>query len=537
VGAGRFVLEFPTANLRGATYNPRAIAPDSLEVLGRSIEQVGFAKPIIVTESGLIIAGHQRTKAARALGLVSVPAYLLSEINKYDEVKFNQLHNGTDLDIIDKPVTVPVNFDKLGFEEILPVDITADMRSQGANIRNEINGLLLRHGNWGCAIVTQAGDVISSPQYLLSCKSLKMPARVYRIPDETAQTAAGFFSRQYGRFSYEHLDRTTWIQTFAQPFRLRNGKVSDLQSESNGASVLYRVAMPWLRKPGMRILDFGCGQGDLVKALQREGMDIRGVEFFRRSGNMLDTGAVHRMCDALVRQLKTHGLFDIVVCDSVINSVDSLQAEVDVMVCLNAFCKPGGMIFFSGRRTENLDQHMRTTKTSLPNARTVEFLDDNGFSGIYYEGTWFYQKFHTEAQATALGRKYLGNGKYIDHSNSWQFATIKQVVIQDGVTPGAKDGEPDVLQGYAPSILREFNLPWPDGNSVGKGEVVLEAWLEAVAMKQFVEPPAEVTPVLEHLTLSEADIANEETELEAVARVQREGKAAKKPRKARAAKG
>jgi ParB family chromosome partitioning protein len=497
--SGRFMLEFPTANLRGADYNPRAIAPDSLEVLARSIEQVGFAKPIIVTEAGLVIAGHQRTKAARSLGLFSVPAFILPVIDKYDEVLFNQLHNGTDLDIIDKEVTVPASYDRLGFEELLPGDITCDMRSQGARIRNEINGLLLRHGNWGCAVVTQGGDVISSPQYLLSCKSLKITARIYRIPDTKSQSAAGFFSRQYGRFSYEHLERTTWIQTFAQPFRLRNGKVTDLQQESNGASVLYRVAMPELRKPGMRILDFGCGQGDLVKALQREGMDIRGVEFFRRAGSMIDTGAVHRMCDALARELKKNGLFDIVICDSVVNSCDSMQAIEDVATCLNAFCKPGGIIFFSGRRFENFDQLLRGTKTSKAGVVTLNFVDDNGFTGYFREGTWFFQHFATESQAIAWGRRFHGVGKYFDHGNSWQIATLKTVELD--------------AEAIETAIMREFNLMWPDNRTVDRGAQTVEAWREAASMKQFIEP--RTAPLLESVVVSEEDEAAEQTGFEA----------------------
>jgi ParB family chromosome partitioning protein len=294
-------------------------------------------------------------------------------------------------------------------------------------------------------------------------------------------TAAGFFHRQYGRFSYSHLKRTPWIQTFAQPFRLR-APAESARSKALLESVLYMQVMdsgssegkpirpgpnPHITKDD-RILDFGCGQGDYVKLLLSMGYNIRGMEFFRRAGNMLDTGAVRRMCDAIARDIRKNGLYDVVICDSVVNSVDTLEAEADVVTCLNAFTKPGHKIFFSGRQVEGIEQKGRATRAALAGQRGVEFFDENGFSGLFREGTWFYQKFHTKVQANALCAKYLGEPHYGCHSPGWQIATTKTV----GLT----------VEQRADSIRREFNLPWPDGESVGKGDEMVAAWREAIVI-------------------------------------------------------
>lgn len=461
-----FSAAFETEKLHGAPYNPRQIDADTLETLQRSIRTVGFAKPIIVTQDGMIVAGHQRTKAARAMGLFSVPAYVLDEINTYDEIRFNQLHNGTDLDKIDKPVMVPPRTE-LGFAEIAPDDIAGDMRAEGAGIRSEIMRLLTAYGNWGGAVCNQDGVVVSSPQYLLACKAIRMKARVYYVPNAETATAAGFFQRQYGKFSYEHLRKDTWIQTFAQPMRLRSGNEDDVYQ----GSVLYNMVIPTLTKD-VRVLDFGCGQGDMVKALKKMGYNIRGVEFFRRAGRNLDKGAVHRMCDKVAEELERDGLYDVVVCDSVINSVDTPQAEIDVMVSLNALAKPGAPIFFSGRSREYVEDLNRKTQHSIANSRAVEFMDEHGFSGLYREGTWFYQLFHRKSDAIALGKKYLGDGPYIRSNNSWQYTAFKSVDIPE--------------EECMASLMREFNLPWPEGQCVGRGEKIAAAWKKAIEKDRAV---------------------------------------------------
>ena len=58
--------------------NPRTISEKGLEKLQRSIEEYGFVNPILVQRgTNMIIAGHQRIKAARNAGLSKVPAIFL----------------------------------------------------------------------------------------------------------------------------------------------------------------------------------------------------------------------------------------------------------------------------------------------------------------------------------------------------------------------------------------------------------------------------------------------------------------------------
>ena len=90
----RLDVNYPIDNVKPAAYNPRAISADAIDRLVESIKRIGFVKPIIVRESGVIIAGHQRSKAARLAGLETVPAWVIDvEVSDDDEVTFNQFHS------------------------------------------------------------------------------------------------------------------------------------------------------------------------------------------------------------------------------------------------------------------------------------------------------------------------------------------------------------------------------------------------------------------------------------------------------------
>ncbi|NNJ10554.1 methyltransferase domain-containing protein [Chloroflexales bacterium ZM16-3] len=463
-----FHRSYPVANLHPAIYNPRKIDDAAFADLCRSIAQLGMVKPIIVAPDQTIVAGHQRLKALVATGATVSPVYLLDAISPTDEMRFNQLHNGTDLDTGDEHVRVPA-YMGLGYVDVDAADVVGNMRAAGAPIRSEIAKLLIGHGPWGGIVASQSGVCLSGAQYALTCKVLGMPVRTYYVADSAAQTVRGLFQRPYGQFHYGHLKRETYIQTFAQPFLCRADSAGS-DSEGVTSPTYEKHVLPNLQ-PGEHILDFGCGQGDYVKRLTKKGLPIWGMEFFRRSGSAIDTHAVHRMAEALFAHLREHGRFDVVMCDHVINSIDSDEAEAAVLTLLNAFCKPGGKIYFSGRRRDHYERALYAT-SHRGGMRAFEFMDQDGLSGILLHGRWFYQKFHTKTQITDLAKRYvLRTPAYQNHSAS-QFNLV-----------GVKDFEHTA--GDVEAALRfEFNLPWPDGRTVGLSDEAVAAWRAAVAKER-----------------------------------------------------
>ena len=462
-------LSHPIEGLRPAAYNPRAITADALEKLKASIALLGFCKPIIVTTAGLIVAGHQRTKAATAMGLTHVPAWVLpaEKLVKDDEVAFNQLHNGTDTEIAEEPVWLPAapESDLARFTELPPKAVTGNHRMAGAPIRGLIEQLLGRYGNWGGCVATLSGRVVSSPHYALAAASTGTTLRVWRIKDEDAEQATRAFQHQYGEFSYEHIHRDTFNQTLAQLFRLREGR--GLAMSRRGSPLYMNHIIPDL-KPGERLLDFACGQGDHVKALQKQGVRAFGLEFFFRNGARLDYRAVHRMIDAMLAHWARYGGFDVVLADAVMNSVDSLTAESDVLTCVQTFCRPGGRLYLSGRERTASDRAVEarvfTTKTAV--RRKVEFLDKDGFTAYQRGDFWFFQKFHTVSEITGLILKHQFHTPHVYAANSmFRVIATKQTPLPDAQVEA--------------SLRREFSLPWPGGASVNRADEAVAAWKAA----------------------------------------------------------
>lgn len=237
------------------------------------------------------------------------------------------------------------------------------------------------------------------------------------------------------------------------------------------ASPTYEKSLIPNYKKGERILDFGCGQADYVKKLRKIGYDIHGVELFYRKGNFIDSTMVHKMIDNLCEQLETKGLFDIVICDYVLNSVDSMTAENDVLTVVNAMCRMGGKIYFSGRAREKIDLQDRTTYAGEAKShRYIEFLDDDGFSALFRKGHWFYQKFHRQKEAIALGRRFINTteAKLERHNPGvWCMSGVKNIVLPQ--------------QAIEESITREFEMLHPDGKPIGRSKDVINAYHLALA--------------------------------------------------------
>ncbi|EHM5428730.1 ParB N-terminal domain-containing protein, partial [Salmonella enterica] len=135
-------LNYDITGLRGAEYNPRFIGDDDLSRLAESVAELGLVKPLIV-RGDLLVAGHQRTKALRRLGITRAAVYTLPcETTVYDEVRFNQLHNGTDFDSGDERCRVSGLADKNGFVQVPADQIIGNMRAKMAYVRKNIADLV-----------------------------------------------------------------------------------------------------------------------------------------------------------------------------------------------------------------------------------------------------------------------------------------------------------------------------------------------------------------------------------------------------------
>ena len=453
--------------IKPASYNPRLLTEEAKSNLIASIKDMGFILPVIVNRTNdTIIAGHQRTKCATILGIEEVPAYFVDKpISITDEILFNQLHNGTDKEPEQKGKFQGEDFN-VGIYDGVPNSLF-ELGGFIPAFTNDICRLILQYGNVFCAIVCD-GEVVLGNSYVKACRTLNCGVNVSIIDHRKKSLFYHHFCKEYGVFCYTNIEKEDFVQGLAQPRRTTSentlvGKVS----VKGRAGVLYRkLVFPYLNSVGdrtLRILDFGCGKAHSINILKNE-MGYKnaiGLEFFNLNMRGISVEYGQRMITNLIADIEKNGLFDVVVCEAVVNSVNCMEARDAVLGCLSAFCKPNGKIFLSGRRMEVEVRNMNTSQRSKAFIASLDFFDKNGFTGKLREGVWYFQKSHTDEEVAKMCKDF-------------GFLVVKQ--YSDAYFGLDIDKQFQLPSNQVTEALKyEFNLKLPNGCRYGRGEDIVKA--------------------------------------------------------------
>lgn len=437
-------------DIKPAEYNPRKLSDDAFKTLQESIDKLGFILPIILNkDNNTIVAGHQRTKSCLALGIDEVPYYSISGVDLRDEILFNQIHNGVEYE----PETFArcSHDQKEGFTQLHNKLFT--IRDYNAVVVKEMCRMLIKYGNVLCAIVCN-GEVLFGNNYVYACKTVNMPVNCSFIPTEKLADFKYYFSRKYGVFNYEKIERSDFVQGLAQPNRAGGIEWGPL----------YRRVIPILKTlpKEAHILDFGCGKGYFINKVHKVlgFKNAVGLEFFHHNRKGISIEHGQKNIDQFIESVKRHGKFDVVICDAVINSVNTQEAEDAVMGCLNVFLKEGGKVFFSGRRREFIDQKLNREKATTEE-REVYFPDENGLTAVMREGKWFFQKFLYAEKVKEITQEnnFLPFNEY---TNAGYFGVCATKITDIPKEKAIK------------SLEYEFNLKLPGGKRYNRHEEVIK---------------------------------------------------------------
>lgn len=429
------------SEIKPASYNPRQISDESFSELQGSLKTLGFILPIIVNSRNMtIVAGHQRTKACTAIGIEEVPAYFVDGVSLEAEVMFNQVHNGIEFEP-NEPGKCPVQLEEGKFHEGVGAEHFDCSTAMAAYVKDNCK-LLTEYGNVLCAIVC-SGSVLFGNNYIRACQVLNMPVNLYVLEPSKRMMFDYYFKKNYGYFSYDHIERADFVQGRAQ-----------MTNKTFEHSQLYQMALPFITALGDKkvgILDFGCGKAFSITHMNRVLGYKRavGLEFFNhnRVGISIEKG--HEMIDRLIDHILKYGLFDVVICDSVLNSVNSQEAEDSVLGCLARFCKMGGMIFFCGRSVKSIHEKKNFKKATKNGEYDVRFLDENGLTGKLVENKWYFQKFHSPGDIDRIIERF-GFDVFTrkDDGKMWKIGCRKVKELPEEV--------------YLDAIDFEFNMKLPN---------------------------------------------------------------------------
>lgn len=442
--------------IRPANYNPRKITDEQFKKLKESITEIGFIVPVLVNKrNNTIIAGHQRTRAAKSIGMSVVPVLWVDGINIGDEIKFNQIHNAVER-LEDSPTVLMGEHQQ---DRFIGVDTKSfKIGSSRAAYLKEICKLLVKYGNVLSCVVCR-GQVVYGSNYVKACELLKLSVNTYILSRDDKSKALKHLNSDYGEYSYKLIERKTYVQGLAQLYR--NTVKEDGKKQQ--ASTLYeKHVLPYLAgRHDVSILDFGCGKGDYITALSKKHTAI-GLEFYNNNGSTINIYKGNAMIDRLICYIKDFTDFDVVVCDSVLNSVDSKKAEESVMGCLNLFCR--NKLFISGRPIDTV-LNKYELKTDRYNAkRFLEFMDADNFTANYRKGQWYFQHYHDKEQVVELLAR-----------NGFKIIKMDWAKNGDSYQVEANKVETLAVERYIQAIEFEFNLPLPNNKTFNRHEQVISA--------------------------------------------------------------
>ncbi len=440
--------------LHGADYNPRIISDESFKKLKESLRTFGVCKPVIANSNGILIAGHQRTKAMKEVGITEVPCYVNEKkIAIHDEIRFNLFHNSIETENSQVSIKGDLQF---GYSKVESDCVHVKAYHNGTIIK-EICRLLSAYGEWGSVIVNEDGTVIHNADYGAAIKLLNMPCLVYKMKNDQAEQFLSYMQVDYGRYDYEALGIKAYNQTHCQ--MSRTGQIH---------SRLYeRYVLPNLSKE-TRLIDFGAGKMQYVQKLKKEGYKAFGYEpHYKKAGTTsFDVRAIVQHIRAIERDIKKNGLYDICVLDSVLNSITSNDFEHAVMLTCNALIKKDG-VFYTGTRNirQTISQMNGDVAKSLQ--RRIEFLDKDNYCATFRSGVWTLQKFHDKDSLYALCRKYFKQVDVQDASVSQLFAVCREPIQWD-------------IEEYKRVLNLEWNMEYPNGYRHNQQEGIINEMLQQV---------------------------------------------------------
>lgn len=457
-----FVERVPINDVVGSEYNPRVISDDALEKLKYSIRRFGMIKPLIVNAANNVItAGHQRKKAATAIGLEYLPCIRINSPNLQDEILFNLMHNSIET----SKTTVHLDeFEVNRYCYCEADNIHINSEPKNVLVCSEITKLMSRYGEWGSVVTDGDGNVILNAEYAYCSKKLGYGVLVYAIPNEDVPEFLKCMGVEYGKYNFDNLGVKTYHQFLAQPKRLST------DGRQANSSVLYeKYLIPRLQKTDS-VIDIGAGRMAYVKLLKSKGYNMHAYEpsLMVKGANKLDMkGIIANILDA-EKEVRQHGLFDLCVLEAVINSVVDDDFEKAVLTTCNAVLKSTGTLITCTRNLAYVEKAYEKTKLSAGAGDCLWYLDDNNYTLGVTNGIVFKQKFHTKESYIALLENYFDDIQVLSCTASYIYCACskpKQLA----------------LEVYEEYLEKELNIEYPNGFKHNKHKGLMAALIEKVA--------------------------------------------------------
>ncbi|MBI4977521.1 MAG: ParB N-terminal domain-containing protein [Spirochaetes bacterium] len=435
-------------DLTPAPYNPRKIDSEAFEKLKESISLFGMVKPVIInSHTRIIVAGHQRCKAARAVGITHVPIIEIGNISTQDEMRINLAHNiaessKTKAWIADAD-TLPIGY------TLLPHTRFQYKENANPNTTKDVGKLVMMYSNFLSVVIDDDGNVLCNSDFVVVGKLTRNDVLVYKLENAKREKFLEYIFREYGVYNYDGLsDIKNYNQFLAQPPRPR---------DRGFTSLLYKkYVLPYIEekygtdKSAFKCVDFGAGSARSPELMTKAGYRMEWYEpnHLVRGTQKINLKAIINAIKGIELSIRKDGLFDIVILDSVLNSVISMEFEHYVMLCCNALIKSDGVFFTASRSELSATGVEKREKAYTRHSLSQGYFDKNNFAPAVFHGRWGMQKYNSPEMIDAVMKRYFE----------------KSETVSAGGVVNAVGRKPKQfpIEEYQQAIEAEFNFEYPN---------------------------------------------------------------------------
>lgn len=478
----------PITTIKGAEYNPRGFDKRRFALIKESLAKLGWLLPAYVCDN-VLLSGHQRTKAWKSLGYKEIPVVEVRGLSADEMRGLNILFNlatndfrraelseqiSTDVPKIPKQKIDPypcLEYKMRGVEGMLMKyglsygeadgwQYTKSMLTKGVVIPLVISGDgKLANGTKRLFAMAKAG-IEQTPVVFSSLPAKYIEHYLNKISMDFDLKKTYSTQMRYGSFRRLRLRRDSLGHGFSAWIRMQEYAKCEMFDHTKPENI-EKLQIRF----GKSIIDFGAGHLHETEMLCSVGFEVFPFEPFHvTTQDKPNRDASRKLTEEFLKAVASKKQFDSVIISSVFNSVPFKEDRDKILTICSALCDKVFICTRSQRDPQYLNATGRTnfSEGNFGHVNMKANYENDTILGEIISGAPKAQKFYSYDELKEQVEKFYYNVIGFDAGNN---------VYAHG--SGARKTDKKKLR---EAIEFEFNLPYPNGESLGMEKEAINAF-------------------------------------------------------------
>lgn len=478
----------PIKTIKGAEYNPRAFDAKRFVLIKESLSKLGWLIPAYIC-NGVLLSGHQRTKAWQELGNTEIPVVNVEGLSPETMRGLNILFNLATNDFrradlqeqmsTAAPKLTGKNFDKYPCMNFRMMGVEGMMMKYGFSY-GEADGWqytksMLTKGIMIPLVVSGDGKLANGSKRLFALAK----AGIEEVPVVYSQLPSNFIEYYLNKISMDFdLKKTYSAQMRYGSFRrlrlkrdsLGHGFSAWIRMREYSKCEMFDHTLPenvekLQKRFGKSFIDFGAGHLHETNMLRNVGIDVTAFEPYHVTNqDKPDKEASRHLTALFLDRVARKHQFESIIISSVFNSVPFKEDRDKILTICAALSDKVFICTRADRDPQFLNISGRThfSEGNFGHVQMKANYESNTIVGEIITGAPKAQKFYTLDELKEQVGKYYYNAIGFDSGGN--------VYVHGS---GAKKIDKKKLR---EAIIFEFNLPYPNEESLGMEKEAIKAF-------------------------------------------------------------